>query len=72
VGGAGVSQSAVRARDRAVVLEAIPGAGCRPDHRGDCVVEVGDRDFCVENTYSDIVSGVFSLGSHSIYRSFWR
>jgi len=42
MGGAGVSQSAVRARGRAVVLEVIPGAIRRPDHRGDRAVEVGD------------------------------
>ena len=61
VGGAGVSQSPVRARCRAVVLEVIPGAGGRPDHGGDCVVEVGDRDIGMEDADGDIVPGVFSF-----------
>jgi len=42
VGGAGVSQSTVRPRCRAVVFKIIPGAVRWPDHGSDCVVEVGD------------------------------
>ena len=72
LGGAGVSQSAVRARCRAVVLEVIPGAGRRPDHGGDCVVEVGDRDIGMEDADGDIVPGVFSFCEDPVCRACWR
>ena len=42
VGGAGLSQSSVRSRDRAVVLEVIPGAVCRTDYGSSSGEEVGD------------------------------
>ena len=55
-----LSQFAVRTRCRAVVLEVIPGAVRRLDHGGDCTLEVGDGDCCVEDTDSDIVPDLFS------------
>ena len=66
LGGAGVSQSPVRARCRAVVLEVIPGAGRRPDHGGDCAVEVGDRDRGMEDTDGVVVPGVLPFSPHSV------
>jgi hypothetical protein len=72
MGGAGISQSTVWARCREVVLEVIPGAIRRPDHRGDCAVEVGDGDRCMEDADDDIVSRVFSFGKDPVYGSCWR
>jgi len=72
VGGAGLPQSPVRARCRAVVLEALPGAGCRPDHGGNRALEVGDRDLGVEDADGDIVPGLFSFGPDPVYRTFGR
>jgi len=69
LGGAGLSQSPVRARCRAVVLEVIPGADRRPDHGGGCVVEVGDRDCRVEDVDGDIVPGVFSFCEDPVCRA---
>jgi len=53
-----------------MVLEVIPGAGCRPDHGGNCVVEVGDRDCCVEDADGDIVPGLFSFSEDPVYWAF--
>ena len=41
----------------------------RPDHGGDCAVEVGDRDRCVEDADGDIVPGVFSFSKDTVYRA---
>lgn len=57
---------------RAVVLEVIPGAVRRPDLKGDCIVEVGDGDRCMEGADGDIVPGVFTPVSHSVCRSCQR
>ena len=70
MGGAGVSQSAVRARGRAVVFEVISGANCRPDHGSDCIMEVGDGDGSLEDADGDIVPGVFSIGPHPVYQAY--
>jgi len=50
-----------------VVLEVIPGAVRRPDNGGDRAVEIGDRDFGMEDADGDIVPGVLSIGSHPVY-----
>ena len=71
VGGTGLSQSTIRARCRAVVLEVIPGAVCRPDHGGNCVVEIGDRDRCMEDADGDIVSGVLSFREDPVCGAHW-
>lgn len=34
---------------RAMVLEVRPGVGSRPDHVGDCTLEVRDRDLGMED-----------------------
>ena len=60
--GAGISQSPVRTRCRAVVFKIILGAVRRLDYRGNCAVEVGDRDCCVEDIDGDIMSGLLSFG----------
>jgi len=49
-----------------MVFKGIPGAAKRPDHGGDCALEVGDGDFCVEDADGDIVPGVFSFGSYPV------
>ena len=72
LGRAGVSQSSVRARRREVVLEVILGTVRWPDNGGDCALEVGDRDRCLEDADGDIVPGMFPIGSHPVCRSFWR
>lgn len=69
LGRAGLSQSAVRTRCRAVVFEVIPGAVRRPNYGGNCALEVGDRDLGVEDADGDIVPGVFSFGSHTVCRA---
>ena len=48
-----------------MVFKIIPGAVFRPDLGGDCVMEVGDRDFGMEDADGDIVQGVFSFGTGS-------
>jgi len=55
-----------------VVLEAISGAVRGPDHGGDCVVEVGDRDLGMEDADRDIVLGVFSFCEDPVYWSFGK
>jgi len=59
-----------------VVLEVIPGAVRRPDHGGDCFVEVGDRDRNVEDADGFVVPGVFSFCEDPVCgagcsRGFW-
>ncbi len=54
----GLSQSLVRARCRAVVLEVIPRAVLGQDHGGDCIVEIGDGDRSVEDADGDIAMGI--------------
>jgi len=55
-----------------MVFEVIPGAIHRQDHGGDCTVEIGDRDGCMEDADGDIVSGLLSFredpvcGAHRI------
>ena len=49
-----------------MVLEGIPGAAKWPDHRGDCALEVGDGDRCIEDADGAIVPGVFSFGSYPV------
>src|SRR5208283_2724619 len=64
--GADVSQFPVRARCRAVVLEIIPGTVSMPNHGGDCAVEIGNRDGCMEDANGDSVPSVFSFGPHPV------
>ena len=47
----------------------ILGAVRRPDHRGDCVMEVGDGDLGMEDADSDIVPGMFSISEDTVYRA---
>jgi hypothetical protein len=46
---AGLPQSSVRARCREVFVVPISGEIRWPDHRGSCAVEVGDRDYPVQD-----------------------
>ena len=71
LGGAGLPQSAIRTRCRAVVLEDIPGAVRRPDYGGDCVMEVSDRDLGMEDADGDIVPGVFSFCEDPVCGGCW-
>jgi hypothetical protein len=49
-----------------MVFEIIPRADCRPDYGSDRTVEVGNRDFSMEDADSDILPGVLSFGTDTV------
>jgi hypothetical protein len=71
LGQEGLPQSTVYPRCRAMLFKVIPGAALRPDHRGDCVREVGDGNRCMEDADGDIVPGVFSFCTYQVCRALW-
>jgi hypothetical protein len=66
VGREGLSQPPVRARRRGLVLEAVSGAGGRPDDRGHNIVEIGHRDRSLEDADGVVAQGVYSPGKDTV------
>lgn|GEM_PF-5162064 len=42
-----------------------------PDLRGDCAVEVSNRDRSVEDADGDIMPGMLSFGTHPVCGAVW-
>lgn len=67
LGWEGLPQSSFRARCRGLVLEAVSIAAHMTDHGGDCIVEIGNRNRCMEDSDDDIMQVMFSFGSHPVW-----